>query len=109
MRETDAGPTPAGLRMLRGRVVPAGPGLLRELALCPTRLLCYSNRAKNAHAHDRARAFALRTNQRLYWSVARDMLRGPGALAPPCPEKLASRFSVLGTMRRVCCFPRCKA
>eukprot|EP00660_Eupelagonema_oceanica_P019247 gene19247-biopygen18506 len=79
LRETDDGPTEEGIRILRSRIVEPGRALATELGGSSVRLVCYSNAQKVGHMRDRARLFAEHTKQRLYWSAAKDVLKGVGA------------------------------
>eukprot|EP00660_Eupelagonema_oceanica_P019787 gene19787-biopygen11159 len=76
MRVTDDGPSAAGMKMLRSRIITKQH--VARLTAARTHLIAYCNSQKDDHVRSRARVFARTSGQRLYWSVAEDRLAGEG-------------------------------
>eukprot|EP00660_Eupelagonema_oceanica_P019419 gene19419-biopygen39540 len=79
LRESDTGPTAEGIRMLRTRIANPDKVFSRRIAASGMRLACYTNAQKCAHMRHRTRLYAINAKQRLYWSLAKDLLKGEGA------------------------------
>ena len=61
------------------RIVTLDGKFAARLAHSKMRLACYTNAQKCAHMRHRARLRAAATRQRVYWSIAKDLLKGEGA------------------------------
>eukprot|EP00660_Eupelagonema_oceanica_P019254 gene19254-biopygen33633 len=116
LRETDDGPSAAGLRILQSRVLdPTDANTLHRLTASGTPLITYCNSQKCDHMRSRARQFAISCKQRLYWSVAKDWLSGEGtrrAWADRMDTLAEQKLGWLGlddskTARRLGCVPLC--
>eukprot|EP00660_Eupelagonema_oceanica_P008379 gene8379-biopygen38034 len=76
MRVTDDGPSAAGMKILRARLITKAT--VKRLNSTGTRLIAYCNSQKDDHMRSRARTFAHASGRRLYWSIAEDRLCGEG-------------------------------